>query len=497
LNRSITTLTTTFAGALSVGLLLSSMAQAAGNRTDTSHTALGSIARSGDEGGVAGGTPNGPDVITAFIGNPGGGDIAEYGTVSENGIMYAGFSAATISCNLGEADAIWLSGASNQHPVIAQNLYRLKDGRFEQIGQSWLKHGFCAADSCSPNCGSPCEPNGSCDWLGTHATDTYVATRNGQQTNCGPRYQVNAWTGSFPYPPANMGTTGNAAFKRLKVRVDDLNPTLNPGALNIIEAQYVCTDEQAINRYNNVSYRSVSVTGTTNPALATTGLTTTQKPAISAWRTNDSSVTLENIDVPSDGRMILGYKATDLGGGLWEYEYALYNMNSHRSAQSFDLPIADSIDLTNVGFHDVEYHTLDPYTGADWAVTRGAGIQSWACQTEAVNVNANAVRWGTLYNFRFTADAPPKCAVATINLFRAGSPASMTVNTVGPNTCLADVNGSGVTDIDDLLSVISAWGSCANTSACGCPADVAPVGGNNAVDIDDLLGVISGWGPCS
>lgn len=58
-----------------------------------------------------------------------------------------------------------------------------------------------------------------------------------------------------------------------------------------------------------------------------------------------------------------------------------------------------------------------------------------------------------------------------------------------PATCCAwDVNHDGVTNIDDLLAVISAWGPCDN-----CNADIT---GNSVVNIDDLLAVINGWGAC-
>lgn len=53
--------------------------------------------------------------------------------------------------------------------------------------------------------------------------------------------------------------------------------------------------------------------------------------------------------------------------------------------------------------------------------------------------------------------------------------------------CAADLNGSGAVDIDDLLTVINAWGS---TSGAG------DVDGSGVTDIDDLLLVINSWGPC-
>jgi hypothetical protein len=61
-----------------------------------------------------------------------------------------------------------------------------------------------------------------------------------------------------------------------------------------------------------------------------------------------------------------------------------------------------------------------------------------------------------------------------------------------PPLCPADVNGSGAVDIDDLLTVINAWGS---TGAPGTvPGDVNQSG---MTDIDDLLLVINAWGMCA
>jgi len=63
--------------------------------------------------------------------------------------------------------------------------------------------------------------------------------------------------------------------------------------------------------------------------------------------------------------------------------------------------------------------------------------------------------------------------------------------------CVADIapaGGNNVVNVDDLLAVINAWGSCANPR--DCPADIAPAGGNDVVNVDDLLAVINAWGAC-
>src|SRR5687767_5064743 len=70
-------------------------------------------------------TPNtGPDVIVGDLNG-----WAKWGTL--NGV--SAYSFGTVSCNIGDEILPW-DAQSNQHPVIAQNAYRLKGGRFEQIG---------------------------------------------------------------------------------------------------------------------------------------------------------------------------------------------------------------------------------------------------------------------------------------------------------------------------------------------------------------------------
>ena len=53
---------------------------------------------------------------------------------------------------------------------------------------------------------------------------------------------------------------------------------------------------------------------------------------------------------------------------------------------------------------------------------RVASSITWSTETFATNQNANAIRFGTLYNFRFDADQPPQTVNATVGFFKTGSP---------------------------------------------------------------------------
>ena len=114
---------------------------------------------------------------------------------------------------------------------------------------------------------------------------------------------------------------------------------------------------------------------------------------------------------------------------------------------------------------------------------------------------------GRLY--AFDADLTPRWDVPIANI-NIGGPAigsDGTLVVVGNGTqikayytppqsdCAADINNDNLVDVNDLLSVISTWGACANPN--NCPADVAPPpSGDDMVDVNDLLAVITTWGKC-
>ncbi|MGE3108595.1 MAG: hypothetical protein AB7G11_08435 [Phycisphaerales bacterium] len=355
----------------------------------------------------------GPDVIV--------GDLVGTQNFGLVGSVRA-YSIGTTSCNIGDQELIW-NPNTPQHPVISQNLYRLANGRFEQLGQAWLKHGFCALQGTV--CSSGCQPSPlGCGALGVLCSDPYSSSLNGDQSGLGPKFEVNATTGAFPVPFTGDGTTGNAIFKRLQALDVEVDPAQNAGALYFVSSMYVQPQDAAANNdNNNESYRQCTFNASRNLTLI--GSTQRERPGIQAWKDQDSSVTLTSVDVAGDGRFIIASKATALGGGMWHFEYAVQNLNSHRSARAFSIPIPAGTTVTNIGFRDVPYHSGEPNSaGTDWtsAVSGGAITWSTVAYSAGVDTSANALRWDTIYNFRFDANMAPGSGAGTITLFRPGTP---------------------------------------------------------------------------
>src|SRR5262245_53933552 len=406
------------------------------------------------------GVPNrlvpGPDVIV--------GDVEDVAQFDPPVGTQVGLAIGTDSCNNGDQPIDWFALPDNDHPLVPQNLYRMSggatnDARFEQIGQSWMKHTFLALEDFV--CGS-CDTSG-CQ-TGSHlcpgCSDPYVSGLNGDQNSIGSRAWVNPFTGNFPsgidengQPTANdhVGHVHDGASHRILVETSDLVPANNPGATYFGEAAYLSPHEYTwcqshsgqCNMFNNYSYRQFSVTGGPTffnfPAV---GSTVRMQPAIQAWVGTGATIQQVEPDPGNDGVFLVAYKVTGPIAGVWHYEYAVFNMNLDRAIQSFEVVFPGfTPDLSNVGFHAPPQHpgwahdgTVGDagYSSTPWIFTVNppppfANSAVWNCETFAQNPNANAIRWGTLYNFRFDSTAPPVDATANVGFFKTGSPVGVQI----------------------------------------------------------------------
>ena len=399
------------------------------------------------------GTPQtlvpGPDVIVGDI------ESVEQPQGAVNG-NFVGLGVGTVSCNNGDQPIDWHPLPNTNHPVIPQNLYRMSGGgdhteRFEQIGQSWMKHAFFALEEfiCGTcNTSPPCVTG---DQLCPGCADTYVASLNYDQDLIGSRAWVNPFTGVFPSNPDpnnHAGHNHTGTSHRVTVATSDLIPGQNPGATYFAEADYISPTEYTwcqahpgqCNMYNNVSYRPFTVSGgPTTFTFGAAGLTVRMQPAIQTWASTGATVAQVEPDPGNDGIWFMGYKVTNPSAGVWHYEYALSNENLDRAIQSFSVPVGEA-HISNIGFHAPPQEPAWPndgtfnnqgYSSAPWAVDQSGGSITWSTETFATNQNANAIRFGTLYNFRFDADQPPQTANATVGYFKTGSPMTVEIQAPG------------------------------------------------------------------
>ncbi len=444
----------------------------------------------------AGGGTEFYDVTTVFVGEDGygggGTDIEYYGTNS--GI--SAWAVGTTACNLGNIVAPWYGG-TNHVPVIGQNVYRYKDGRFEQIGLSWLKHSFCAVSE--PGCGD-CQST-NCNTLGIGCADTYWADLNANID--APRSEINATTGEYIYPFTNSPSGPSTIRARIQIVPSDVNPSENSGAQYWIEGQYVagCGDDDPGEstwgvQLNNASSRPVRFTSTTN--CVGLGATDHMLPAAMRWDDVDSNATV--VEVLTDeygeggtgvvsGLLHAGHAATDNGNGTHHYEFLVHNQVSHRSVGSFSVPVPDCVTLTNVEARLPIYHSGETIDNAPWHWEHSGGVLTfWTdAHTSENNMTGAAIRWGTSANFRFDADAAPTDGDLTLGLWRPGpGAASYDVAVKVPDCeegCPEDLNGDGVIDVDDLLMCVGGFGT---------PA--GDVDGDGIGGVDDILMLIAAFG---
>ncbi len=364
---------------------------------------------------------------------------------------YRAFSFGDVTCNIGDT-AIMYDASTSAHPVFASTLYRILDGRIEQIGVGFVGHTFFPLQSNA--CGS-CAP-AAIGSLGAGCSDTITSGLSGSQSDLAPRSEINPYLADFPYPFTTIGQTGSSTYKRVKASVDDLS---EQDALYFVEQQYLSVSETTdAAKNNNASYRRFEVQPNGNLSLV--GVTESRRAAIYAWEdhglganTPDASVSIRGIQIPNDGIVHLASKAIDQGDGTWRYEYAVQNQNSARGIGSVHIRTAGNAPIST-GFNGIEY--LDApdsdISSEDWAVSTVAGLTSWTTEDYASNMDANAIRWGTMYNFTLVSSAAPTTGSVELGLFAPGDEESVSTLAVVPSgtECTPDFTGDGEVDFFDI-----------------------------------------------
>jgi len=361
-----------------------------------------------------------------------------------------GLTAATTSCNNGDTNVPWNAPMEETHPFIGLAMFRVQNGVLEQIGRNWIKHGWFAVanDQCNLGC-----VGGGGTYLAVGCSDTYDAFNNAERFFLGPREEVNPHTGSWTACGSYFDATPvdclrdyfGAGHDEVEHRVEVLDADLGlPGASYYYEGAYYVANDDTVS--NNIGWRECTMTWTgTNwsfDSVPPLSLLPEPGPVISTWGDMVSSDTV----APDDGLAFLAVKTTDLGGGQWHYEYALYNRTSDRAIHAFSVPIGTA-NVTNIGFHDFDEKAI-----TDWTPTVANGRIEWATDDYATDPDAPALKFQSLFNFRFDADVAPIATKGLCTLFKPGVGTSFYLDTmapaIDPATAVAELPGSGGLRLD-------------------------------------------------
>ena len=124
-------------------------------------------------------------------------------------------------------------------------------------------------------------------------------------------------------------------------------------------------------------------------------------------------------------------------------------------------------------------------TQSQWASMGGSSEQYRSFSTADLN---------SQYVPQFSANIGVQMAGVRLDYYGNARPTTgaMTVGAVETNSVppviVGDITSDGSVDVDDLLAVLGAWGTCANPNSC--PSDVDH---NGTVNVNDMLAVLHGW----
>lgn len=446
----------------------------------------------------------GPDLVNSSLVN-----IARHGTDAGGGIT--GYSCGHVTCSRGDMPLDTTPNTSTR-PIVGMNMFRMKPAgsgsetylRLEQLGQGWAKWVNAPVNGTHTSCGGPCSGGGA-GMMPPGCADVYSSGFN-TMSAMGPRSRINPTIGVLTGPRG--GGTGEANIvTRVQVRTEDV--TNQPAVARFFfetvdllpaDAQYVRPGQTvAINAMNNATTQEISINGGTGvPTILGSPV---HVPAISRWAEIDPGVTVvtaDHDDTPNPStqfpgttirsRFYIAGKAIGLAGGRWRYEYAVYNMNSDRACGSFAVPLPAGVPFSDFFFRHPPSHSGEPFSNVAWTATKVDSSLVFSTDPHSLNQNANAIRWGTMYNFGFTTTVAPRTGSVTLSLFKPGALTSIIaagLPTVGAPGCVADMNGDGGVEIADLSIYLDLF----EAGSIGADFDDGSGAGNGdgGVTVDDLL----------
>lgn len=316
--------------------------------------------------------------------------------------------------NVGQGDVEWFPAFEGQHPYLVWSLYRMAGGRIEQLGQSPVKHAFFSVNS-----GCACS-GGNILWVG--CGDTYGVGTNESRTWLGPRDELEAATGlwdecgsHFDATPQDCsrdhGSSGHTSSldHRLTAAESDLETA---GARYFFDSWYIVKDDVDI--FNTMGWREIdpSFNGSFWTFSFLSGLT--QGSVLDVWvdPVSPDPGAMSSTMRAVGGHLQLAVRTTDLGGGVWRYEYALMNHDYDPRIEAFSVPLEPGTAVSATGFRD-----LDDDGGNDWEVTVGGSEVRWQAPAGDPGLD-----WGTIYNFTLEAAHEPLVSSAGLVEAENGTP---------------------------------------------------------------------------
>ena len=347
--------------------------------------------------------------------------------------------------SFGFGDAVWIPkfqsrlfysfSPQDQHPFLVWNMYRIADGRIQQLGSSGVKHAFLTINSnCTIDCGS-----GNVLWPGCE--DVYSSGTNNSNFNQGPREDVLPAeglffsAGSFFDPDRTGDQTNDSTTWQNRLMVDE-NELQTPDATYFLDSWYVV--QYDIDIWNSMGFHEI------NPSPSGNGWSFgplgpfTEGPVLDQWiefgsmsplQAHESIVVAsETPDAPYPGNMPQGHlrvlvDAIETSPGVWRYNYAIQNFDFTRAINQLRIPLPDSAQLFDTFFYSPE---VDGVVGDDWTVSRDNDQLVFDAPAN------NHLRWFSLYNFEIETNAVPGSDEVRLIPAQAGFPSELSVEIIVP-----------------------------------------------------------------